>query len=682
MNHPFYIYYGKQNGFEVFDHNLDASGFTVASAINKIEVDTYEIDVKSEAPLFRWSRTQLSDGQYYDILGMYAFSLDNRNRRGYHAVSFILTNGAFEIEKEAEKVDKKIKQLLEWIKETGLNNAESLKKEKQKKTDHTAVNSILERFNKNTQLVTKSVLAFVKVEGRPDIETWCDLIRQASKAGYTDVYSSAANAVEGTKYQPFTNLQDLDTYAKAILSTPPPVTEQPKELERPIPPEDKTDNPNVTNRLEPIEFTLDSTGNVPSITTKGSYAEYFIHDYLYEIVRLKPSHPKLNRFYGREEIPFSFSSTKPPLLPPWLWSIFKERRAGSIVAISYYEKTDGGGYKGICYLYPYKDYRVQFQEAGEGMPTVELYRSSKDNSRGTLAVRTIEYIVIKDQVKLSDRVTVGENLAETSELSVIFSIFKDKEIEWAPLSNINVAIKPEKRESKSEKERNIKASKVKPKPTIVSSNSFGRSAESIIDKYLSYILKGFVLLLIAAGIFFLVESIPSDGNPITKPRNTSDLPKSNGTIQDDTLLFIAPDPIAPPITLTLEQQQILSNALRYCEETEHNIITKTPNGVQEIVDRMEIERYKSELGSLPQTNEVVITLTKLYTLNETYYLNGYRKDEYSLIKHTVKEGENLYQLSQKYSVTEDEIKKYNPNDTANGTLKNNAKLVIYRKWKQ
>lgn len=184
-----------------------------------------------------------------------------------------------------------------------------------------------------------------------------------------------------------------------------------------------------------------------------------------------------------------------------------------------------------------------------------------------------------------------------------------------------------------------------------------------------------VIIVVGLAVFF----IPSYKTPPTVPR---------GLYQDsskaDAGAKIPPAPAPhPTIIITPEQQQLLDEAIQYRITARNNLNTMALDGHRKIFAREKIDAYMSQLGSLPQTNEVIDALLQLKTLNDTYYQNGYRKDEYELLPlHKVQTGETLYQIAQKYGVTADEIRKYNPMDFNGGAVGKNTVLVIYRKWKK
>ena len=75
--------------------------------------------------------------------------------------------------------------------------------------------------------------------------------------------------------------------------------------------------------------------------------------------------------------------------------------------------------------------------------------------------------------------------------------------------------------------------------------------------------------------------------------------------------------------------------------------------------KKKLNKHKEALEST-NSNAAKQILRELVRIDETYYSNGYRTDEYDLTRHKVRNSDTIYTIAQKYGVPVKDIPKYNP----------------------
>ncbi|WP_367391327.1 hypothetical protein [Lewinella sp. LCG006] len=338
-----FIYYGKRNGLEIFYDDIPEE-LSISTIIAALGVDTYKINIQSQSPMLRFQRVEVAPAVWRDIISWYEFSLDNRNRRGYHALSLVFEPSPGK--SNLEYVLRILKQGVvdaEGLKDKTLTYEEAYKnlitppKISKKIPPRSATTFLEARENTDQTLYLAPQPIFVLLPqqqwGIPALEA---LFQHAAQQGLQDLIISKVDVVEGQSYHTFSCEQFLaaDLERTPLFTTNYPSTEQAEE-ESPTEQEEEVNSPYVY-------FTADLNG-VKLVPPQNQLFHYLSTQQLAEIAKYKPERRTLNgqtdkTCYGLEYIPLTSGRL-------------------SLLAVSKYEFAHyPHDYRGFFYLLPGKQY--------------------------------------------------------------------------------------------------------------------------------------------------------------------------------------------------------------------------------------------------------------------------------------------------------------------------------------
>lgn len=128
-----------------------------------------------------------------------------------------------------------------------------------------------------------------------------------------------------------------------------------------------------------------------------------------------------------------------------------------------------------------------------------------------------------------------------------------------------------------------------------------------------------------------------------------------------------PSDSQPTVVLNEQEKATLTAAESYLSALQNRLQGRAPDGIYQFFNRRELRGHIQAMGALPQTNAVVSILIELVGIDKAYYEVGYLTQEWELIQHHVSvddwgDVESLSYLSARYGVSENEWRRFNPND--------------------